>query len=286
MKLNWICFFLLLTASYVLHGSEKQDLIETLAHPRFWSAVHAAEYLIELETAPQAVEKFIQAHKSNEKVPVKRIGVWRVKALYARSRGDSAEYSRIIGRLKDIAFAPEQLPDKIHSLETLFKLNVKCTPAEQDLLKKYCKKNPAVPGLKIYSAALLARNDHTGLSLLANYLKQYRSDNIYCGVLLYVCGQYDKLPEDVLAVIGEIYRGSSVNDHKISAAGILLKHQKISPEAVKTLPEKLCISYLKVLDKFSPDRTACSKVLEQMLKSDNIELKIFAAYTFLKHSAQ
>lgn len=285
MKTSWISIFILLLTGFVSPGGEKQLLVKALDHPSFWSAVHAAEYLIELKSAPQAVAKFIQQRQSETSDPVKQVGVWRVKALYARSQNNHVEYLHTVKLLKQTAFAPGERPGKIHSLETLFKLKVKCTAAEQVLLQKNCAENPGNPGLKIYSAALLAHSDQGAFKLLADHLKQYRFDKVYCTVLLYVCGQYPELPEKIVATLNSIYHNSKAADRRIAAAGILLKHQKISLDAVKTLPEKPGIGYLRILNDFAPDSTAFKKISVQMLKSNNIEHQILAAYTILKNSA-
>ena len=267
----------------MLHGSERETLTAALEHPRFWTAVHAAEYLIELETAPEAVDGFVARLSADEAVPVRRIGVWRVKALRARGRNDWAGFDRYTSLLKNVAFADRTCSDRVHALETLFKLDCRCSAAEREMLKKFRSGEQDSPGMQVYAAALLALSDQSALRELTGLFERYRSDRVYCGVLLYVCKRFPALPDDLLALLDDMRKDTAAApEHRIAAAGILLRHRKIPADSVAEIPEKVCPAYLQILQEYAPQSRECKKILRQMKESDNMEMKLYAAYIILK----
>lgn len=269
----------------MLPGAENQAqiLVRALKHPRFWSQIHAAEYLIELQLAPAAVQDFLQRQQALEQVPIQRIGIWRVKALQARQYQDQAGYDKLIAQLKAAAFAPETPGDRIHAVETLFKLQYKCSAVEQKLLRKFISRSDSPAALQIYAAALLGLVDDQAFFKLNELLEQHQNHKVYSSVLLYVLGQYRELPPELLAQLQKLRYKFPKAEHRTTAAVILLAHRQLVWEKADVKLHENHRESLLAAYKFVGDRKVYRKLLQQMQNSEDIEAKMFAEYFILKN---
>ena len=275
----------LLMTLTTLKSSDLPILTGALQNQYFWTAVHAAEYLIELKRAPEAIACFLDRLRIAETVPVNRIGVWRVRAQQFAVSEDMARYNQVIVLLRQAAFASGDAPDRIHALETLFKLNYQCNDAEQKQLEIFISASDKPVLLKIYSAALLSWTDSRRLVDFVRLFRQHSGDKLACSVLLYVLQKYPVLPEELLKQVSELYKNSPEDDQRIAAAVLLLKHRKMSAEFIPQIPEKLCKTYLQILKAHLPQSSRYNKVLQLMKSSGNIEVQMYAAYIALKDKA-
>lgn len=283
-----ILSLLLLLGAGILSGSELQVLTEALQSKHFWSAVHAAEYLVELNEAPQALESFFQQQQSNSTLPVKRIGIWRVAALQAQSAGLETDLQHIIRQLRSAAFSTEAEPppDQINALETLFKLRCLCSKAEQLQLKNALNNAHLPIGRRIYSAALLALSQVEGFEHLSKILHQYQDDPVWSGVLLYILQQYPVLPDFLLRELTGLARTQLREPFRTNVMLILSKHR---PDSLKQLPvpDETCTkAYVMLITAQSGNIQSeqCQKLLRQMANSGEVEKMIFAAYMQLKYT--
>lgn len=275
----------LLMMMTTLKSSDLSILTGALQNQRFWTAVHAAEYLIELKRAPEAIACFLDRQRTAETVPVNRIGIWRVRAQQFAVSEDMAGYNQVIELLRQAAFASGDAPDRIHGLETLFKLNYQCNDAEQKQLEIFISASDSPLLLQIYSAALLSWADSRRIVELVRLFRQHSSDKLACSVLLYVLQKYPVLPEELLKQVSELYKNSPEDDQRIAAAWLLLKHRKMSTATIPKIPEKLCKTYLQILREYLPQSSRYNKVLQQMKRSCNIEMQMYAVYIALKDKA-
>ena len=275
----------LLMMMTTLKSSDLSILTGALQNQRFWTAVHAAEYLIELKCAPEAIACFFDRQRTAETVPVNRIGIWRVRAQQFAVSEDMAGYNQVIELLRQAAFASGDAPDRIHGLETLFKLNYQCNDAEQKQLEIFISASDSPLLLQIYSAALLSWADSRRIVELVRLFRQHSSDKLACSVLLYVLQKYPVLPEELLKQVSELYKNSPEDDQRIAAAWLLLKHRKMSTATIPQIPEKLCKTYLQILREYLPQSSRYNKVLQQMKRSGNIEMQMYAVYIALKDKA-
>ena len=257
-------------------ASEAELLAKALEQPKFWSAVHAAEYLIELRQGREAVEAFMKKQKAAEGVPVNRVGVWRVQAQHFRASERQAEYSGVIAKLKSVAFAEPAAPDQTHALETLFKLREPPTEEEQRKLidMRSAKDAPAL--LQIYTTALLALSKQDEAASFSPLFVKYREEQLYRGVLLYVLQAYQSLPDDLLANIDAFQKNTKTSYQRAAALRILLKHGKISFAQICELEPTG--EYLKLLLEHAPQSEACKNIIRQLAASDNLESQLLAAY--------
>ena len=267
---------LLFFALWALCASEAELLVKALEQPKFWSAVHAAEYLIELRQGREAVEAFMKKQKAAEGVPVNRVGVWRVQAQHFRASERQAEYSGVIAKLKGVAFAEPAAPDQTHALETLFKLKEPPTEEEQRRLMKMRSAKDAPALLQIYATALLALSKQDEAASFSSLFAKHSEEQLYCGVLLYVLQAYQPLPDDLLKSIDAFQRNTKSSYQRAAALRILLKNKKLSFAQIGELEPTG--EYLKLLLEHAPQSEACKNVIRQLAASDNLESQLLAAY--------
>ncbi len=270
---RWLCI-LLLAAAWLPGGDAVQTLMAGLEHPNFWTAVHAAEYLIDLRQAPEAVDAFVARKRGCASVPVERIGLWRVMAL----RAEGAERAAAIACLRRAAFAEPPAPDQTHAIETLLKLQYRCTPREASRLRAILKDSASQPGLQIYSAALLALAEPEGYAALERLLERHREEPVWCGVLLYALRLVPSPTERLFAQVQAICREAPSESHRVAAAFLLLNHRRMRFAEIPRLPSEPGKDALALLWLHAPKSPAFRQMLERMRQSDTIELRLFAAY--------
>ena len=261
-------------------ASEAEVLVKALDQPKFWSAVHAAEYLIELKQERGVVEEFLKKQKTAESIPINRIGIWRVQAQHFRTLGMQAEYNAVISKLKGVAYSKPAASDQIHALETLFKLREAPTEEEQRKLIGMRSAKDASALLQIYSAALLALSKQEEKATLSRLFINYKEEQLNRGVLLYVLQAYPTLPDDLLKSIDAFQRNTKSSYQRAAALRILLKNKKLSFAQIGDL--ETTGEYLKLLLEHAPQSETCKKAISQLAKSDNLESQILAAYAVLK----
>ena len=259
-----------------------QPLTDGLRHPKFWTSVHAAEYLLDLDLAPAAVDAFVARKRQCEAVPVERIGLWRVMALRAQG---TPEYARLLDRIRRIAFAVPPTADQTHAVETLLKLQYKCTPSEAARLRRILRASDSAVGLQIYSAALLALADPTALSDLERLLERHRQDPLWCGVLLYALRLVPNLSERLYVQAQAFCRTSPSEENRMAAALLLLNHRRLTYAQLPRPPREPGKDALAVLLLYAPQSPEFRRMLGQMRRSDNAEWRLFAAYAALQAGA-
>ena len=276
---RWHWMILLAGLCTFLRGAttDEQVLVEALSHPKFWSSVHAAKYLTELQLAPDAVEDYLNSRKKCESEPVQRIGIWRVQALRCRR---PEERTAVLNHLRAIAFAKDSPSDQVHAIETLFKLRYRCTEQERALLEK-CSAFDS-PLLQIYSSALLALQVPGEISRLTSLYRRYLSKAPYGGVLLYVLQEFPALPDELLSALEESCRPDENASSRIQVQRILIRHGRLKYSQLK--PDDLPASgaSLRFLLENAPKSEACQTMILQLAKSADIESRMLAAYAALK----
>ena len=258
-----------------------ETLKAALEQPRFWSAVHAAEYLTELGLAQDSVRSFLSRQGTCEAEPVKRIGIWRVKAQLFRAEGKQDEFDRVISSLKGIAFAEKEVPDQVHALETLFKLRYRCDLAEQAQLCKICDDAKVPPLLRIYSRALLALVKPEALSGFAGLFQAYKDKEPDCTALLYVLQAYSSIPEELALALKAYLRASKSDAKRIGAMRILLKCGQLQfSQLDMELPPTG--ESLRLLLDYAPKSKGCRRMIALLKKTDSLEARLLAAYATLR----
>lgn len=258
-----------------------ETLKAALEQPRFWSAVHAAEYLTELGLAQDSVRSFISRHETCEAEPVKRIGIWRVKAQLFLAEGKQEEYDKMICSLKGIAFAEKEGPDQIHALETLFKLRYRCNLAEQVKLGKICDDTKSPSLLHIYSRALLALVKPDALTRFAGLFQAYKDKEPDCTALLYVLQAYPSISEELALALKAFLRDSKSDAKRVSAVRILLKCGQLQfSQLDMELPPTG--ESLRLLLDYAPKSEECRRMIIQLKKTDSLESQLIAAYATLR----
>ena len=187
----------------VYAGIESEVFIRGLQDEKFWTRVHAAEYLTQSDPGNIHLQKWLaDAEKRYTALPVKRVGVWRVKALKIQSSGNTDKTTQqLYGYLKKTAFTPDA-PDRIHAFETLFKLRVPLEPAEILQLKKAVLDKTSPPALRIYGAALWSLNDPAeGNSILLEIFNGAKIGSIEKYLTLFVWKNSSALPASVLDAV-------------------------------------------------------------------------------------
>ena len=258
-----------------------ETLKAALEQPRFWSAVHAAEYLVELGLAQDSVRSFLSDQETSVAEPMKRIGIWRVKAQLYRAERNQKEYERIISSLKWIAFAEKKVPDQTHALETLFKLRYLCSLAEQAQLGKICDDTKSQPLLRIYSRALLALVKPEALSGFVGLFQAYKDEEPYGTALLYVLQAYTSIPEKLANALKAYLRASKSDAKCVSAARVLLRCGQLQFSLLNMeLPPTG--ESLRLLLECAPKSEECRRMIALLKKADSLEARLFAAYATLR----
>lgn len=265
--------------------SDTAVFIQGLEHENFWTQIHAAEYMIDCNSHDIHLQRWQDnAEKCFDTTPVKRIGVWRVKALDARSSGKDKEFQQVIGKLKKVAFAVSS-PDRIHALETLFKLKIVLHPEEAARLKSEIQDEKASSAFRIYGAGLLSLSDtSTGQKILLEEFTAaaVSSSEKFLTVFIWKNSQF--LSDTVLAVIQAALDSNQYDQGmQIAMLGIMLQHHRISSENLFLLTDKFQSDgseLLRLAVKYAPEKT--SEFIKQCAASNDIELRMLAAWAEIK----
>lgn len=118
----------------------KRLLVESLELRGQWSSVHAAEYLLMLDTTEPVLTTF--RSQADEQTPEYRIGVWRV---LAQAEPDSDARQRYVEKIRTVLLN-EASRDRLHAMESLAKLHAPMTSDEERSLVASVAETEANPG--------------------------------------------------------------------------------------------------------------------------------------------
>lgn len=201
----------------------------------YWTAIHAAEYLVDLGIGKDKVADFIACKSpAHSVVPAERIGLWRVTALnYAGTdRGKEA-----IENIRKVAFHPEKIEDRVHAVETLFKLGVKLNADEIKWMKNYCENFEAPDNGRVYAAALLM---HSDMKLGVDLMKKFYHKDMERRVMLFCFKYFNDLPEDALLMVKDIRRDPAYDDNmRMIAVSVLLNNKQMDFASASAAAAKL-----------------------------------------------
>lgn len=289
MKKNLIT--VISVAMAVLSGNENAAVnnsavfIQGLESENFWTQIHAAEYMIECDIPDIQLQKWQDnAEKCFGDTPVKRIGVWRVKALDARSCGNNEEFQQVIGKLKKVAFSPNS-PDRIHALETLFKLKIKLLPEESAQLKSEIQDEKPSSAFRIYGAGLLGLSDtSSGEKILLEEFTAAAIGSTEKFLTIFIWKNYPSLSDTVLTALQAALDSKQYDEEmQIAMSGILLQHGRINSKQLFLLTDKFQSDgseLLRLAVKYAPEKA--SEFIKQCAASNDIELRMLATWAEIK----
>ena len=202
--------------------------------------------------------------------------------MRCRKTGRQDEYERTLTLIRSIAFADENPTDRIHAVETLFKLRYFCNEEEQRRLRHFCGDEECPALLKIYSAALLAwSSPEEGAGNLTRLFRQYRDDASCRLVMLVVLQNFRRLPDELLKEIAEVQSNAKYAASRVAASRILLRHRRLFVEQVLAdLPPSA--EAMRLLLEFAPKSRECQAMIRLLMKSDSLELRMLAVFAKLK----
>lgn len=265
--------------------SDTAVFIQGLEHENFWTQIHAAEYMIDCNCHGIHLQRWQDnAEKCFDTIPVKRIGVWRVKALEARSYGKDKEFQQVIGKLKTVAFSASS-PDRIHALETLFKLKIVLLPEESAQLKSEIQDRAASPAFRIYGAGLLSLSDASaGQKILLEEFIASAVGSTEKFLIIFIWKNSPLLSDAVLAAVQAALDSNQYDQAmQIAMSGILLQHGRINSEKFFLSTGKFQSDgseLLRLAVKYAPEKA--SEFIKQCAAGNDIELRMLAAWAEIK----
>lgn len=259
--------------------------IHGLKSENFWTQVHAAEYMIECDFSAVQLQKWQDnAKKCFDSIPVKRIGVWRVKALEARSCGKDKEFQQVIEKLKKVAFSASS-PDRVHALETLFKLKIELPPEESARLKSEIQDKKASSAFRIYGAGLLSLSDTSaGQKILLEEFTAAAVGSMEKFLTIFIWKNSRFLSDTVLDAVQAALDSKQYDEKmQISMLGILLQHRRINSEKLFLLTAQFQCEgseLLRLAVKYAPEKA--SEFIKRCAASNDIELQMLATWAEIK----
>ena len=258
-------------------------LAEGLKSEGFWTRVHAAEHMIDVDINKAEIEAiFLADEKANPEEPFSRVGRHRVLIRLGNNVED-----RLL-KLHEIAFNAES-EDRIHAIETLGKLGWQAKGEDEAALLAIRNDKSLDDGLRYFSAWIPDTNDSAReLFLTSGFIdstKPHYNAIRGMGGLKFM---KEITSEQTYIILQMVANNVSYNGSiRLSAAEILLRDKKMTFEEA----QKLYLSmekdngakgqYCRILALFAPKELAEIE-LKKFLQSSDLELRMSAAWGLFK----